>query len=85
MFHFIKRSLVFIKVVLSGYFVLYCCPQNTASPWLPQSAGSTADGLGLLSHAPMRPASADAYRAAVKIDTHTSASLSNASVDIPKE
>lgn len=83
MFHFIKRSLVFIKVVLSGYFVLYCCVQNTASPWLPHTAGSTADGLGLLSHGPMRPASAD--RPAVEVGTHTSVSLSKASMDIPKE
>eukprot|EP00066_Takifugu_rubripes_P028230 XP_011617496.1 PREDICTED: probable JmjC domain-containing histone demethylation protein 2C isoform X2 [Takifugu rubripes] len=59
--------------------------ENTASPWLPQSAGSTADGLVLLSHGPMRPASADAYQPAVEIGTHTSASLSKASNDIPKE
>uniref|UniRef100_A0A674MWP9 Probable JmjC domain-containing histone demethylation protein 2C n=1 Tax=Takifugu rubripes TaxID=31033 RepID=A0A674MWP9_TAKRU len=59
--------------------------RNTASPWLPQSAGSTADGLVLLSHGPMRPASADAYQPAVEIGTHTSASLSKASNDIPKE
>lgn len=85
MFHFIKISLVFIKVVLSGYFVLYCCVQSTASPWLPHTAGSTDDGLGLLSHGPMRPASADAYRPAVEIGTHTSASVSKTNMDIPKE
>lgn len=61
------------------------CVQNTASPWMPQSAGSTADGLGLLSHGPMRSASAEAYRPTVNISTHTSPSLSKASMDIPKE
>lgn len=78
-------SLVFVKVILRLYFIFCWCVQNTASPWLPQSAGSTADGLGLLSHGPMRPASADAYRPTVKVGTHTGASLSKVSMDIHKE
>lgn len=61
------------------------CVQNTASPWLHQAAGSAGDGLSLLSHVPIRPASADAHRPPVKISTHTSPPLSKASMDIHKE
>ncbi|KAF0024999.1 hypothetical protein F2P81_021880, partial [Scophthalmus maximus] len=59
--------------------------RNTASPWLHQAAGSTGDGLGLLSHVPVRPASADANRNHVKINTHTTPPPSKASVDVHKE
>uniref|UniRef100_A0A3Q3VYN8 Probable JmjC domain-containing histone demethylation protein 2C n=1 Tax=Mola mola TaxID=94237 RepID=A0A3Q3VYN8_MOLML len=59
--------------------------RNTASPWLHQAAGSAGDSLGLLSHVPVRPASADAHRPTIKINTHTSPPLSKASVDIHKE
>lgn len=76
-------SLVFVKMILRLHFVF--CVQNTASPWLPQSGSSAADGLGLLSHSPMRPASADTYRPTVKVGTHTSASLSKVNMDIHKE
>lgn len=58
--------------------------RNTASPWLHQAAGSSTDGLGLLNHLPVRPASADAHRPS-KISTHTNVSMSKAAMDIHKE
>ena len=59
--------------------------QNTSSPWLHQAAGSTGDGLGMLSHIPVRPASADANRHSIKMNTHASPPLSKTSMDIHKE
>ncbi|KAK1882119.1 putative JmjC domain containing histone demethylation protein 2C, partial [Dissostichus eleginoides] len=58
--------------------------RNTASPWLHQ-AGGGADGLGLLSHVPVRPASADPHRPSVKMNTHASPPLSKASMNAHKE
>ena len=59
--------------------------QNTGSPWLHQAAASAGDSLGLLNHIPVRPASADAHRPLVKLNTHTSSSMHKASMDVHKE
>lgn len=64
---------------------LCCAMQNTASPWLHQSPGSAGDSVGLLSHVPVRPASADPQRPPVKMSTHTSPPLSKASLESHKE
>lgn len=88
MFIHVIASLCLIVSCLFNRAVCVCaCVQNTASPWLHhQAAGSSAsDGLGLLSHVPVRPASADAHRPPVKINTHTSPPLSKSSVDTHKE
>ncbi|MBN3304406.1 JHD2C protein, partial [Amia calva] len=59
--------------------------RNTPSPWLHQHTPVTsADSLGLLSHGPVRPASADPHRP-VKIHTHPSPPLSKAAGDHHKE
>uniref|UniRef100_A0A4X2L6I7 Probable JmjC domain-containing histone demethylation protein 2C n=1 Tax=Vombatus ursinus TaxID=29139 RepID=A0A4X2L6I7_VOMUR len=58
---------------------------NTPSPWLHQPTPVTsADGLGLLSHIPVRPSSADPHRP-LKMTTHPSPPLSKALVDHHKE
>ncbi|XP_024153899.1 probable JmjC domain-containing histone demethylation protein 2C isoform X2 [Oryzias melastigma] len=56
--------------------------RNTTSPWLHQAA---SDSLGLLNHIPVRPASADAHRPPVKMTTHSSPSMTKASMSIQKE
>uniref|UniRef100_F6XFN4 Probable JmjC domain-containing histone demethylation protein 2C n=1 Tax=Monodelphis domestica TaxID=13616 RepID=F6XFN4_MONDO len=59
--------------------------RNTPSPWLHQPTPVTsADGLGLLSHIPVRPSSADPHRP-LKMTAHSSPPLSKALVDHHKE
>ncbi|MBN3323174.1 JHD2C protein, partial [Atractosteus spatula] len=59
--------------------------RNTPSPWLHQHTPVTsADSLGLLSHGPVRPASADPHRP-IKINAHTSPPLSKAAGELHKE
>ncbi|XP_030631900.1 probable JmjC domain-containing histone demethylation protein 2C isoform X2 [Chanos chanos] len=59
--------------------------RNTPSPWLHQHTPATsADGLGILSHIPGRPASADPHRP-IKISTHSSPPLSKTSGELNKE
>ncbi|XP_041124944.1 probable JmjC domain-containing histone demethylation protein 2C isoform X2 [Polyodon spathula] len=55
--------------------------RNTHSPWLPVTS---ADSLGLLSHIPVRPASADPHRP-IRLHTHASPPLSKAAGDHHKE
>ncbi|XP_047673644.1 probable JmjC domain-containing histone demethylation protein 2C isoform X1 [Tachysurus fulvidraco] len=56
-------------------------PRNTSSPWLHQPTPvSSADSLGILSHVPGRPASADPHRP-LKITSHSSPPLSKTSAD----
>ncbi|NWI20883.1 JHD2C protein, partial [Crypturellus soui] len=59
--------------------------RNTPSPWLHQPAPVTsADGLGLLSHIPVRPSSADPLRP-LKLTTHSSPPLSKSMAEHHKE
>ncbi|XP_078079761.1 putative JmjC domain-containing histone demethylation protein 2C isoform X2 [Mustelus asterias] len=59
--------------------------RNASSPWLPQHTTVTsADSLGLLSHIPVRPASAEPHRP-LKLASHSSPPLSKATVDHQKE
>ncbi|XP_069720153.1 probable JmjC domain-containing histone demethylation protein 2C isoform X4 [Phaenicophaeus curvirostris] len=59
--------------------------RNTPSPWLHQPTPVTsADSLGLLSHIPVRPSSADPLRP-LKLTTHSSPPLSKSIVDHHKE
>uniref|UniRef100_A0A8C8RM69 Probable JmjC domain-containing histone demethylation protein 2C n=1 Tax=Pelusios castaneus TaxID=367368 RepID=A0A8C8RM69_9SAUR len=59
--------------------------RNTPSPWLHQPTPVTsADNLGLLSHIPVRPSSADPLRP-LKLTTHSSPPLSKNIVDHHKE
>ncbi|XP_043912400.1 probable JmjC domain-containing histone demethylation protein 2C isoform X1 [Protopterus annectens] len=62
-----------------------CLRRNTASPWLHQPTPVTsADSLGLLSHIPVRPSSADPHRP-LKLPAHSSPPLSKAAVEHHKE
>ncbi|XP_049320800.1 probable JmjC domain-containing histone demethylation protein 2C isoform X1 [Astyanax mexicanus] len=59
--------------------------RNTPSPWLHQPTPVTsADSLGILSHVPGRPASAETHRP-IKISSHPSPPLSKTSTDHHKE
>uniref|UniRef100_A0A8C4XPP6 Probable JmjC domain-containing histone demethylation protein 2C n=1 Tax=Falco tinnunculus TaxID=100819 RepID=A0A8C4XPP6_FALTI len=59
--------------------------RNTPSPWLHQPTPVTsADSLGLLSHIPVRPSSADPLRP-LKLTTHSSPPLSKSVVEHHKE
>ncbi|XP_060097096.1 probable JmjC domain-containing histone demethylation protein 2C isoform X1 [Heteronotia binoei] len=59
--------------------------RNTPSPWLHQPTPVTsADSLGLLSHIPVRPSSAEPHRP-LKLTTHSSPPLSKSIVDHHKE
>ncbi|XP_078421997.1 putative JmjC domain-containing histone demethylation protein 2C isoform X2 [Cetorhinus maximus] len=59
--------------------------RNASSPWLPQHTTVTsADSLGLLSHIPVRPASAEPHRP-LKLASHSSPPLSKATADHQKE
>ncbi|KAJ8264416.1 hypothetical protein GJAV_G00148910 [Gymnothorax javanicus] len=59
--------------------------RNTPSPWLHQhTAVTSADSLGLLTHVPVRPASADPHRP-IKISAHASPPLSKAAGDLHRE
>ncbi|XP_062436717.1 probable JmjC domain-containing histone demethylation protein 2C isoform X2 [Rhea pennata] len=59
--------------------------RNTPSPWLHQPTPVTsADSLGLLSHLPVRPSSADPLRP-LKLTTHSSPPLSKSIVEHHKE
>ncbi|KAG7325568.1 hypothetical protein KOW79_011884 [Hemibagrus wyckioides] len=56
-------------------------PRNTSSPWLHQPTPVTsADSLGILSHVPGRPSSADPHRP-LKITSHSSPPLSKTPAD----
>ena len=66
-------------------YTCVCVKQNTPSPWLHQHTPvSSADGLGLLSHVPGRPASADPHRP-IKMSSHASPPLSKSVGDYHKE
>ncbi|XP_066475890.1 probable JmjC domain-containing histone demethylation protein 2C isoform X2 [Tiliqua scincoides] len=59
--------------------------RNTPSPWLHQPTPVTsADSLGLLSHIPVRPSSAEPHRP-LKLTTHSSPPLSKSIVDHHKD
>ncbi|XP_036404710.1 probable JmjC domain-containing histone demethylation protein 2C isoform X2 [Megalops cyprinoides] len=59
--------------------------RNTPSPWLHQHTPVTsADSLGLLSHVPVRPASAEPHRP-IKISAHASPPLSKTAGDLHRE
>ncbi|XP_025140894.3 probable JmjC domain-containing histone demethylation protein 2C isoform X8 [Bubalus bubalis] len=59
--------------------------QNSPSPWLHQPTPVTsADGIGLLSHIPVRPSSAEPHRP-LKIAAHSSPPLTKCLVDHHKE
>ncbi|XP_072414044.1 probable JmjC domain-containing histone demethylation protein 2C isoform X2 [Chiloscyllium punctatum] len=59
--------------------------RNASSPWLPQHTSvSSADSLGLLSHIPVRPASAEPHRP-LKLASHSSPPLSKTTVVYKKE
>ncbi|XP_060048656.1 probable JmjC domain-containing histone demethylation protein 2C isoform X2 [Erinaceus europaeus] len=59
--------------------------RNSPSPWLHQPTPVTsADGIGLLSHIPVRPSSAEPHRP-LKITTHSSPPLTKSLVDHHKE
>ncbi|XP_062858753.1 probable JmjC domain-containing histone demethylation protein 2C isoform X2 [Trichomycterus rosablanca] len=59
--------------------------RNTPSPWLHQSPPmSSTDGLGILSHVPGRPASAEPHRT-LKMSSHSSPPLSKTSMEPHKE
>ncbi|XP_042097092.1 probable JmjC domain-containing histone demethylation protein 2C isoform X4 [Ovis aries] len=59
--------------------------QNSPSPWLHQPTPVTsADGIGLLSHIPVRPSSAEPHRP-LKITAHSSPPLTKCLVDHHKE
>ena len=58
---------------------------STPSPWLHQPTPVTsADGIGLLSHIPVRPSSAEPHRP-LKIAAHSSPPLTKCLVDHHKE
>ncbi|XP_033004820.1 probable JmjC domain-containing histone demethylation protein 2C isoform X2 [Lacerta agilis] len=59
--------------------------RNTPSPWLHQPTPVTsADSLGLMSHIPVRPSSAEPHRP-LKLTTHSSPPLSKSIADHHKE
>uniref|UniRef100_A0A8C1W6K4 Probable JmjC domain-containing histone demethylation protein 2C n=1 Tax=Cyprinus carpio TaxID=7962 RepID=A0A8C1W6K4_CYPCA len=59
--------------------------RNTSSPWMHQSTPVTsADNMGILSHVPCRPASADPHRP-IKISSHSSPPLSKTPGELHKE
>ncbi|XP_075390372.1 putative JmjC domain-containing histone demethylation protein 2C isoform X5 [Tenrec ecaudatus] len=59
--------------------------RNSPSPWLHQPTPVTsADGIGLLSHIPVRPSSAEPHRP-LKITAHSSPPLTKSLVDHHKE
>uniref|UniRef100_A0A673HNT4 Probable JmjC domain-containing histone demethylation protein 2C n=1 Tax=Sinocyclocheilus rhinocerous TaxID=307959 RepID=A0A673HNT4_9TELE len=59
--------------------------RNTSSPWLHQSTPVTsADSMGILSHVPGRPASAEPHRP-IKISSHSSSPLSKTPGELHKE
>uniref|UniRef100_A0A671SK64 Probable JmjC domain-containing histone demethylation protein 2C n=1 Tax=Sinocyclocheilus anshuiensis TaxID=1608454 RepID=A0A671SK64_9TELE len=59
--------------------------RNTSSPWLHQSTPVTsADSMGILSHVPGRPASAEPHRP-IKINSHSSSPLSKTPGELHKE
>ncbi|VTJ58116.1 Hypothetical predicted protein [Marmota monax] len=59
--------------------------RNSPSPWLHQHTPVTsADGIGLLSHIPVRPSSAEPHRP-LKITTHSSPPLTKPVVDHHKD
>ncbi|XP_042315860.1 probable JmjC domain-containing histone demethylation protein 2C isoform X3 [Sceloporus undulatus] len=59
--------------------------RNTPSPWLHQPTPVTStDSLGLLSHIPVRPSSAEPHRP-IKLTTHSSPPLSKSIVEHHKE
>ncbi|XP_029104445.1 probable JmjC domain-containing histone demethylation protein 2C isoform X2 [Scleropages formosus] len=58
--------------------------RNTPSPWLQHTPVTSTDSLGLLSHVPVRPASADPHRP-IKVNTHASPPLSKAAGELHKE
>ncbi|XP_057214074.1 probable JmjC domain-containing histone demethylation protein 2C isoform X2 [Triplophysa rosa] len=59
--------------------------RNTPSPWLHQPTPvSSADSMGILSHVPCRPASAEPYRP-IKISSHSSPPLSKTPGELHKE
>ncbi|XP_020025369.2 probable JmjC domain-containing histone demethylation protein 2C isoform X2 [Castor canadensis] len=59
--------------------------RNSPSPWLHQPTPVTsADGIGLLSHIPVRPSSAEPHRP-LKISVHSSPPLTKSLVDHHKE
>ncbi|KAH0623500.1 hypothetical protein JD844_006302 [Phrynosoma platyrhinos] len=59
--------------------------RNTPSPWLHQPTPVTsADSLGLLSHIPVRPSSAEPHRP-IKLTTHSSPPLSKSIAEHHKE
>ncbi|XP_048465111.1 probable JmjC domain-containing histone demethylation protein 2C [Rhincodon typus] len=59
--------------------------RNASSPWLPQHTSvSSADSLGLLSHNPVRPASAEPHRP-LKLASHSSPPPSKTTVAHTKE
>uniref|UniRef100_A0A671RWL0 Probable JmjC domain-containing histone demethylation protein 2C n=1 Tax=Sinocyclocheilus anshuiensis TaxID=1608454 RepID=A0A671RWL0_9TELE len=59
--------------------------RNTSSPWLHQSTPVTsADSMGILSHVPGRPASADPHRP-IKTSSHSSPPLSKTPGELHKE
>jgi len=60
--------------------------QSSASPWLHHASAGSGDGLALLSHVPVRPASADVHRSSMKMmSTHTSPPISRTNADLHKE
>lgn len=66
-------------------WLFLCLVQNTGSPWLHPAAGSAGDAMGLLSHVPVRPASADPHRHPIKMSAHASPPLSKAGMNAHKE
>ncbi|XP_059386141.1 probable JmjC domain-containing histone demethylation protein 2C [Carassius carassius] len=59
--------------------------RNTSSPWLHHSTPVTsADSMGILSHVPGRPASAEPHRP-IKISSHSSSPLSKTAGELHKE
>uniref|UniRef100_A0A8C1TYH5 Probable JmjC domain-containing histone demethylation protein 2C n=1 Tax=Cyprinus carpio TaxID=7962 RepID=A0A8C1TYH5_CYPCA len=59
--------------------------RNTSSPWLHHSTPVTsADSMGILSHVPGRPASAEPHRP-IKISSHSSSPLSKTPGELHKE
>ncbi|XP_049502094.1 probable JmjC domain-containing histone demethylation protein 2C isoform X4 [Panthera uncia] len=59
--------------------------RNSPSPWLHQPTPVTsADGVGLLSHIPVRPSSAEPHRS-LKITAHSSPPLTKSLIDHHKE
>ncbi|XP_047557528.1 probable JmjC domain-containing histone demethylation protein 2C isoform X2 [Lutra lutra] len=59
--------------------------RNSPSPWLHQPTPVTsADGIGLLSHIPVRPSSAEPHRS-LKVTAHSSPPLTKSLIDHHKE